>query len=253
MKKHQGLPAELNRAGIGDLMADYTELGIDRLLEEGILRELPGVKTIIGLIRSYRTARDYLFFKKIKRFAESIDACSDEQREVFAHKMEENAKYRERVTDALLLLLEQLDDIEKAVLLARAFSAFVRGELKSFYYFQRYGQIIKAANITHLHNFYETTERNGDLENPRNFVSDQVFPLLSLGLIELSDAPDMGIRGFSRKDESGLNQQTATPSVQVNVSNRRRARKGLTWYVVTEFGAEFIRTVIRKDDIDTEN
>jgi hypothetical protein len=253
MKTPKGLPAELNKAGIDDLLADYVEVGIDRLLAEGVLRELPGVGTFIGLIRTYRTARDYMFFKKIKRFVESLDTFSEEQREVFAHKMEENPKYRERVTDSLLLLLEQLDDIEKAVLLARAFSAFVRGELKSFYYFQRYGQIIKAANITHLHNFYETTERDGDLENPRNFVSDQVFPLLSLGLIELSDAPDMGIRGFSRQDESGLNQQTATPPVQVNVSNRRRARKGLTWYVITEFGAEFIRTVIRKDDIDTED
>src|SRR6266850_5425514 len=134
--------------------------------------------------------------------------------------MDEDPKHRERVTNSVLLLLEQLDDVEKAVLLARAFTAFVRGDLSSFYYFQRYGEIIKAANVTHLHNFYQTTESDGDLENPRNFVSDQVFPLLSLGLIELSEP------------ESAFRQQTA--------------RRGVTCYIITEFGARFIRTVIRK-------
>jgi hypothetical protein len=226
MKKQKGLPAELNKAGLGDLVADYAELGLDRLLEEGILRELPGVKTFIGLIRTYRTARDHLFFKKIKRFAESLDACSDEQREDFARRTDEDPKYRERVTDSLLLLLEQLDDVEKAVLLARAFTAFVRGDLKSFYYFQRYGEIIKAANVTHLHNFYQTTERDGDLENPRNFVSDQVLPLVSLGLVE-------------PEPESAFRQNTA--------------RRGFTCFVITDFGAKFIRTVIRKGDIETED
>jgi hypothetical protein len=227
MKKQKGLPAELNKAGIGELVADYAELGIDRLLEEGILRELPGVKTVIGFIRTYRTARDHLFFKKIKRFAESLDACSDEQREDFARRMDEDPEYRERVTDSLLLLFEQLDDIDKAVLLARAFTAFVRGDVESFYYFQRYGEIIKAANVTHLHNFYQTTERDGDLENPRNFISDQVLPLLSLGLVEFGEP------------ESAFRQQTA--------------RRGFTCFVITEFGAKFIRTVIRKDDIKTDD
>lgn len=73
MKKQRGLLADLNKAGLGDLAADYAELGIDRLVEEGFLRELPGVKSIVGLIRTYRTARDHLFFNKINRFAESIE------------------------------------------------------------------------------------------------------------------------------------------------------------------------------------
>ena len=227
MDFQKGLPAQLNKAGIGDLLADYAEVGIDRLLAEGILRELPGVGSFIGLIRTYRTARDYMFFKKIKRFAESLDTFSEAERQDFARRLDEDPKDRERMTDSLLLLLEQLDDIEKAVLLARAFAAFVRGELQSFYYFQRYGEIIKAANVTHLHNFYETTEKDGDLDNPRNFISDQVFPLLSLGLIELLEP------------ESAFRQQSA--------------RRGLTCYVITDFGAKFIRTVIRKDDIDSED
>jgi hypothetical protein len=228
MKKQTGLLVELNNAGLGDLAADYAELGIDRLLEEGILQELPGVKSIVGIIRTYRTARDHLFFKKIKRFAESIETFSDEQREAFARRMDEDPEDRKRVTDSLLLLLDQLDDIEKAVLLARAFTAFVRGDLRSFHYFQRYAEIIKAANVTHLHNFYQTTEEDGDLENPRNFPSEQGLPLLSLGLVELGEPNSH----FGRKP---------TP------------RRGFTWFVITEFGAKFIRTVIRKDDIRTDD
>jgi len=227
MIKQKRFSDELSKTGITDLAAEYGEVGIDQLLDNGLLRELPGLKTIIGAIRACRSARDYVFFKKIKRFVESIEEHPAEQREEFARTMDEDPEYRTRVTDSLLLLLEQLDDIEKVVLLARAFTAFVRGDVESFYYFQRYGEIIKAANVTHLRNFYQTTEEDGELDNPRNFVSDQVLPLLSLGLVELGEP------------ESAFRQQTA--------------RRGFTCFVITEFGAKFIRTVIRKGDLKSED
>ena len=77
-----------------------------------------------------------------------MDKHSTEEREQFARKFDDKPKYRSRVTDALLLILDQLDNLEKTVLFARSFSAFVRGDI-NFYLFQRYGEIIKAANVTH--------------------------------------------------------------------------------------------------------
>ena len=222
MKKENSLFGELAKAGTDDLVGDYAELAIDQLLKEGVLRELPGVATVLGLIRTYRAARDYIFFKKIKKFAESMEKISDEKRQKFASQMDENPEYREKVTDALLLLLDQLDDLEKSVLLARAFTAFVRGNLDSFYTFQRYGEIIKATNVIYLRNFYQTVEDDGELDNPRNFVSDQALPLLSMGLVEL------GV-------PQSFQEQTS--------------RRGFTSFVINDFGAKFIRTVIRRDDI----
>jgi hypothetical protein len=54
-------------------------------------------------------------------------------------------------------------------------------------------------------------------------LSDQVLPLLSLGLVDLAE-PDAPFR-----------QQTA--------------QKGMTCHVPTDFGRKFVRTVIRKEDL----
>jgi hypothetical protein len=131
------------------------------------LRELPAIRTVIGIGKGLLSMRDSLFLRKIKLFVESIDKHTQEERERFARDLGADPKYRDRVLDAILLIIDQLDDTEKAVLFARALSALVRNEIV-FYSFRRYGEIIKAANVTHLQNLFESIEQDGEVE-PRNF------------------------------------------------------------------------------------
>jgi hypothetical protein len=201
-----------------DLATEYAEVDIDQLIDNEILRELPGVKNNPGLIRGVRSARDIVFIRKIKKFINTIDQLSDEEREQFARRFEDNSKARARLTDALLLILDQLDNMEKAELFARAFSAFVRGEI-NFYIFRRYGEIIKAANVTHLRNLYQSIQANDSLVN--NSLSDQVLPLSSLGLVELSEPPPP--HDIPAKDGT------------------------ITYYITTAFGRRFVE-IISDDD-----
>jgi hypothetical protein len=218
---------ELN--SVKDLAKDYAELGIDQLLNNEILREIPIVKTIVGLFDGVMSVRDAIFKRKVRQFFDSSHEHSHEQREKFARKLEDDSKYRRRVIDAILLKLDQLDSMEKTVLFARAFSAFVRGDI-NFYLFQRYGEIIKAVNVTHLCNFYQAVENEADNENViYNFLSDQILPLSALGLAELIEPP------------SQLDQKTPV------------ARGKATCCISTDFGRRFAKVVIRKDDITDED
>jgi hypothetical protein len=210
-----------------DLATEYAEFGIDRLIDNEIIRDLPGIKTVIGVLRIPRSIRDFLFIRKVKKFIDSVDQFSDMEREQFARKFDYNPKARTRLADALLLILDQLDDLEKAILLARAFSALVRGEINS-YLFRRYGEIIKAANITHLRNLYQTIQNDTDSpDTVYNHLSDQVLPLSSLGLVELSEPPPP--------------QNTPTK------------RASTTYYWATEFGRRFVRTIIRPEDLKEDD
>jgi hypothetical protein len=206
-----------------ELGQEYAEIGIDQFIDNEVLKELPGIKTVTGLIGGVRSIRDKLFLRKIKKFIESLDKHSIEEREQFARKFEDKPKYRSRVTDALLLILDQLDSLDKTVLFARAFSAFVRGDI-NFYLFQRYGEIIKAANVTHLRNLYQAVQDDPSNESLiHNSLSDQVLPLSSLGLVELSE-----------------------PSPPHNIPAKRGTN---TYFITTEFGRRFVRTVIVKEDL----
>ena len=227
MNKPKGLSENIRQSAL-DVGADYAEVVLDQWLKNGILRELPAIRTVIGVGRGVLSMRDSLFLKKIKLFVESIDERTQDERETFAGELDAKPKYRDRVLDAILLIIDQLDDTEKAVLLARAFSAFVTKEIESFYYFRRYAEIIKGANVVHLRNFYQSVQNDGDITTPRTFIADQVLPLISLGLVEFSE-----------------------PSS--HFGQRTPSKKGLTWHVPTKFGCKFVQTVIRKEDIETAN
>lgn len=172
MNKPKGLSENIKQSAL-DVGADYAEVVLDQWLKNGILRELPAIRTVIGVGRGVLSMRDSLFLKKIKLFVESIDERTQEERKKFAGELDAKPKYRDRVLDAILLIIDQLDDTEKAVLLARAFSAFVTKEIESFYYFRRYAEIIKAANVVHLRNFYQSVQNDGDITTPRTFIADQ--------------------------------------------------------------------------------
>ena len=222
----------LEKTRLGDLAVDYGEVAVDQLLNrwshDETLRDVPLVKTILAPVRAVFSIRDRLFVWKIQRFLESKDRHSAEECEKFARKLDANPKRRERLGEAIILLLDQFDDIEKVDLFARAFSAFVRNEIDSLYLFRRYGEIIKAANVTHLRNLYLVLAEEEGYNRPiYTFVADQVLPLSSLGLVEL-------------RYESPAQLSTAP-------------QPGKTaHYVSTDFGRRFVRTVIRKEDIEED-
>jgi hypothetical protein len=139
---------------LGDLAEDYTEIALDKLqdrfTDDEVMRSLPVVKTLVGVARAGLSIRDRLFITKVRRFIESRDQHSADERETFVRALDTDPRLHERLQGAIILLLDQFDDMDKSVLFARAFSAFVRNEIESFYHFKGYGEIIKAANVVHL-------------------------------------------------------------------------------------------------------
>ena len=217
---------------LGGLSADYTEIALDQLQDkltnDEVLRELPVIKTVIGLVRAPIAIRDRLFIKKVQEFLESRDPHTREQGDVFIRRLDTEPKGRERLAEAIILLLDQFDDMDKPVLFARAFSAFVRNEIGSLYLFRRYGEIIKAANVTHLQNLYpDLAEEEGGNRPIYTSVADQVLPLSSFGLIELR------------------NERPAHVTIAPEPGKTAH-------YVSTDFGRRFVRTVIREEDIEED-
>jgi hypothetical protein len=109
-------------------VADLAEAGIDQLLQDGFLRDVPLLGTLLGVLRTAGGIRDLLLAKKLGRFLFALRRVSPHDREVFCDSLVTSAE-RRRVGEALLLLLDRLDDMEKPELLARVFRAVVRGHL----------------------------------------------------------------------------------------------------------------------------
>ncbi|HED2907765.1 TPA: hypothetical protein R4Z42_005195, partial [Klebsiella pneumoniae] len=67
-KNGRALVKVLSSDELSDLKKEYAEIGIDSLLDSGILKEIPLVGTLLGLYNVVDSVRDHIFTEKIFRF-----------------------------------------------------------------------------------------------------------------------------------------------------------------------------------------
>lgn len=114
---------------IQDIAIDAAELGIDALLEDGPIKDIPIIGTIARVIGAGANVRDMLFARKLLRFLKGLDQVSERERRKFREKAEGNPEFRQRLGEHLVLLLERLDDMMKPDLVARVFREYLTGSL----------------------------------------------------------------------------------------------------------------------------
>lgn len=112
-----------------DLSIDYGEIALDEFLGEGILKEVPVVKTLISLIKTGIAIRERFFIKKFLVFLTELHSKSlpKQTLEDFKTKFESNQNYREKITEQVLIHIESLNSIKKARILACLFNSHIDG------------------------------------------------------------------------------------------------------------------------------
>lgn len=183
------LLAVLGKSGGADLLQEAAEFSLDALLDDGTVKDIPVVGTIAKLYSAAKGAQGYVFAKKIRTFLIELQSVPEREREAFTQKLEKDKEQRERTAETLIVLLDKLDDMKKAPLLARAFAAYVR-ESVDFPTFQRLAAAIDRCLVSDLPILY-------DFSGPEaldGYVGDM---LVSTGLVSVAAIP--GIRGRGAK------------------------------------------------------
>ena len=67
--------------------------------------------------------------KKLVRFLSSLSSVSSKTRDEFKSRMDADNTFRSRIGEKLLLVLDRLDDMGKPELVARAFQAYMEGQI----------------------------------------------------------------------------------------------------------------------------
>ena len=173
----------LTTKGFGGLAKDYGELAIDSVLNDGVLKDIPILGTLINLYKSGANVKEYLFSRKVENFIDNLESFSQEEVEKFNNTIEHDPKLKARVSEHLTLLLDRLDDMEKSRFISMVFSAFLKQEI-DFAQFRRLARAIERCMIDDLrevHNF----ERANDAH------SEITYDLAANGLIELVGLPSV--------------------------------------------------------------
>lgn len=159
-----------------DVASDFGELALDQVLDDGVLKEVPVVGVFVKLARAYQGINENLFIRKIALFCARLTDVSDEERAKFSDDLKATEDPK-RVGELLILHLNSLNDVPKAILLGVAFRAVIGGKM-DFETFQRIALAVDRCIL-------------GDLESLRAVGSEQIYlsavaerSLASVGLLE---------------------------------------------------------------------
>lgn len=104
-----------------DLGVDYSEIALDEFLKEGLLKEIPIVKSVVtfynignSVLARYNTKKILTFFKEFH--ASDINS---ERLFKFKSKFNSDSKYRTQVVETIILFNERFNQIEKSKILAK--------------------------------------------------------------------------------------------------------------------------------------
>jgi hypothetical protein len=112
-----------------ELAGEVGEFVVDRIIEAGILRDIPIIGTAVKLCTIGDTWRDKSFGKKVNTFLTALDEVPQKEREKFKESIKNNKIEIEKLCEKILMSLENITDISKAEIIADLFIAYLDKEI----------------------------------------------------------------------------------------------------------------------------
>jgi|TARA_B110000902_G_C14057496_1_gene494151 hypothetical protein len=129
--------------------SDIGEIAIDSLLNDGVLKDIPVIGTIVNLYSTGVTISGKIFEKKILKFLYGLDEISLDKRADFISKLNQKPKFKKKVSEHLLILIDRIDDMDKSEILAQLFSKFILGKV-DYEMFIRLSSVIDKSVVSDL-------------------------------------------------------------------------------------------------------
>ncbi len=114
-----------------DIISDYLELGIDSILDNDSLKEIPIIKTFIGVGKITKSIRKRNLMKNLVIFINELNSGNIDKEKLKKHKEElnQNPKKAEKELGRILIILEQTIDNLKSSILGKLYKAYINQEI----------------------------------------------------------------------------------------------------------------------------
>lgn len=172
-----------------ELPAEILEFTIDQVVDEGILKDIPFVGWIAKGLSISQSISDRILYHKILRFLVDLNVDNNAKRDVFRNKIISDPDLEKKVGEHLLVLLNKIDAVEKASLIAKCFNCFLIGTIDHDY-FTDLSTTIERSTLTDLKALNNTRSKRTYFSNNGVAVSSG---LLTSGIFKNDhDEPEIG-------------------------------------------------------------
>lgn len=170
---------------LDDIAFELSEIGLDRFLDKGFIKELPVVGVIARIFKDSLDMRNRIFLAKVARFLFRLKDLTKEQNKAFEEKIRNDPNLKKKIGQTLVLILERLDDLEKPGMLGKCFACYLSNKI-TFSEFRRLSSAIDLAFIDDLNALL------GAAAESNEFLNDLKENLARTGLIRFQGSGELG-------------------------------------------------------------
>lgn len=125
------LESSIFDSNLTDTVTDMTELGIDSILDDGLLKDLPIVRTVIGVAKTAQNIYDRNLLRQTATFILEFNSgvLDSEKLAKYRKRIDSNPKLLEKELGRLMILLNDNIDLEKSKILAHFFKSYVSEQI----------------------------------------------------------------------------------------------------------------------------
>lgn len=119
-------------SGMSDSLTEIAELGLDSVLQDGIIKDIPVFGTIASLCKTGINLKERYFIKQTARFMTSFrdGTISEEKLSAYREKLEMDPGRAEEEVGRVILLLDRMFEEQQARMLGYFYKAYVKGTIE---------------------------------------------------------------------------------------------------------------------------
>lgn len=183
-----------------DIIGDYLELGVDSILENEILKEIPIFKSLLSVGKISKNIRERNCIKNLVIFINELNSGNIDAEKLRLHQEElkRNSKKAEKELGRVLIILDQTIDNIKASILGKLYKTYIN-QVIDWDMFIEFSEITNRLYINDLKIL--ALIHNGNMNDTSNRTDlYRVERLNSLGVIGLAPKSIVIGTGHSRQD-----------------------------------------------------
>ncbi len=177
-----------------NISKDVLEVGIDSILEDGLLKDIPGLNILSSLAKVGLNIKDRLFIKKLLHFLYETQSIPLKERRKTIQAINDSDDFQTKVGEKLIFIIDKADEAIKAKILGQLFSLVLEEKL-GYQMFLRCAESINKIFTTDLNWFLDKShfEFNDRIER------ESLFNAGILKIVSADGATTMGSSSFELK------------------------------------------------------
>jgi hypothetical protein len=203
------------------------EIGLDSIMDDGILKDIPFLSTTVSIYRIGRNLSERHYIKKLAHFFNALNngIADDEARQKYIAKINSNEKNRNAELEYLLILIDRYINQDKPQMLAKLYLSYLVDNI-IWDELTMYAEIIDRLLLLDYRMLIST---EGKVTVYRNIGGEAVLRLVALGLM-------------AETNESSLFEHSHG-GVGITANSLQRFTSNSKTYRLTAFGNKLVNII----------